>query len=161
MKKYKPSYCEKHIEYWPTHEVGVVGASLFCFLVVGFVFIAIEMFFGRVSNQTRTGFIIALPIVITVLVMFYFSIKIALFTKITVTNEGFFITNQKTNKLKKFLWEDIAVVYFYQENWYGTKSYRIFLKREGSLSGSPKCNYSLPINNVDEKNYKNLFQRSC
>ena len=60
---------------------------------------------------------------------------------------------------KQINWDEVSVVYFSQDPWYGTKSCRIFFNKEQPHEPreKDKCDFVLPISSVDEQKLQQLI----
>jgi len=140
------------ISYWPSLEAGKIGFLLVS--ILGFTFIINALW--TLSDATTIGVKIKTIVVVSFagigLYMIFRKIYRAMYIQITISVDSIVIENKRTAFYRKISWEDVSEVYFHQENWFGRKTCRIYLKQD-KMKEKKDFEASalvLPIFSVDE-----------
>ena len=152
IKRFQAEYSENSITYWPIYEAGKIGIIYLTVLGILFVTTSIWILLDNPSRQTCLETQIALPIGVLALCILLGYIYRTMYKKIVVSNEGIICYKNNDRVEKHILWEDVELVYFRQDSWYGRKSCKIFLKNTSFKSPreTQKCDFAFPVNSVDE-----------
>lgn len=153
MRKHSNRIFENRIEFWPYYEAGMAGSIVL--IVIGTLYVATAIWIlleETATRETRLLTQVVLPIAVVALSVALRWIIHLMHTKIVVSNIGieFFVNETVTQNCIN--WEDVAEVYFYQDNWYGTRACRIFLKKTISQKSTKakKCDFAFSVCSVDE-----------
>ena len=147
MMKHAPVYQQDCIIYWPSY---VGGVGIICMVDVTVLIFGLSALF-LCGDNLATGQTKWIMAAVSVLVLIYALIVHILayrtmFCCITVTREGFSITNRVTKKNTNILWGQVSEIKHIQEYYRGRKQYKIYLYS----NGQEDC-VALPISMVNEE----------
>ena len=153
MKQNRIEYSNNRIVYWPFYEAATVGVIYL--LVIGALFIAasIWMLLDNPSSETNLGIQLIFLLGVVALCTTFRFVSRRMHTRIIISNEGIRYKNGNFQVEKQIRWDDVSLVYFCQEHWYGTKACKIFYKTTLSYEHHKKykCDFLLPVYDVDEQ----------
>lgn len=153
MKRHTPEYHQHYITYWPSF-VGGIGFLCLCGVVL-LLFISCCIVFwvdATVSSGTKYGFSLATIALGFLMVFIVRWVRKFMFCCITVTHDGFSITNETTKSDITIKWGQVASITFVQDHYRGRKHYRVCPKPALQMA-----DIVLPISMVDEEKLHTLI----
>lgn len=151
MKRIQSEYSENGITYWPSYEAGRIGLIFFSVLGTLFIATSILALLDNPSRETRSGILIALPIVVIALCATLRFVYRAMQIKFVVSDAGIAYFENTAVPKTQISWEDVTGIYFEQELWHGRKSCKIILNEALYPAHLTKdgCVFILPVYSVD------------
>ena len=147
MKKHASVYQEDYIVYWPSY---VGGVGIICMTDVTALIFCLSMLLSCGDNLVTESAKWTMAVISVLALIYAIFVHIlayrTMFCCITVTREGFSITNKATKKNVHILWEQVSEIKHVQEHYRGRKQYKIYL----NSNGQGDC-VLLPISMVDEE----------
>ena len=162
MKKHKAEYHDDFVTYWPHFGAGLGAICFFGFILVIILTMFLLCLIEGVAKETFALTAVLLVVHLLEFAIFlYLAIK-SMYTKITITHKGICICNVITKKKTNILWDEVRLVCFHQDGWYGRKSYKIYLKNSifEHLPAKKHCDYVIPTHFVDENIVREFIPQS-
>lgn len=154
MRRRETEYNSQYIEFWPGQNGGKMVISFFSVLLAIIVIMALwNIFDGIIGPGTifiPLGSIVAYCVIVRRLLY-------GMYNKVTVSERGIKYSNERTKREVEVLWDDVAVVYFYMDNWKGQHHFKIFLKGNVPNNLNKKCDYVLVPEAVDGKRLQSFI----
>ena len=153
MKKHTPEYHQNHISYWPHYAAGVWGLCCIGFMGLLFLCLCLILLIDRnTSPGTKYGFLVFALLFALLAVFLFCLVRKSIFCRITVTYDGFCISNKTLKTNINMKWEHVASITFVQDHYRGRKHYRVCPKPALQMA-----DIVLPISMVDEEKLHTLI----
>ena len=161
MKRNETVYTNTSIEYWPSYEAGKIGIIYLSVLEAVFVAVSLWILLDGVLSTMHVMIFLAVVLSAVVYLTLLWFTRRMMVNRIKVTNIGIEIYSYLELR-KSIRWENVSVVLFHTDAWYGKKSCRIYLKRNNQIipRNADPCDIVLPVFSVDEKKLLQLIPES-
>ncbi len=138
-------YRNEDITFWPLYSYGKIGIVYVCVTALIAILPYFWELFDDISRKTP-WYSILFPLAVSLVsCLILKSIRGVMYQQIVISHRGIEISNTVTNKSEKYLWNDIALISFHTDGWFGRRSLQVWLNESPNKKPTADPPYDLVI----------------